>query len=68
MHQTFSLPSRQDGLQISCLATYPVEGIKPKGIVQFAHGMCEHKERYLPFMEYPIYEVPQQQRLYLRHQ
>ena len=52
MHQTFSLPSRQDGLQISCLATYPVEGIKPKGIVQFAHGMCEHKERYLPFMEF----------------
>lgn len=52
MHQTFSLPSRQDGLQISCLATYPVDGTEPKGIIQFAHGMCEHKERYLPFMEF----------------
>ena len=23
----------------------------PKGIVQFSHGMCEHKERYIDFME-----------------
>lgn len=23
-----------------------------KAIVQFSHGMCEHKERYIPFMEY----------------
>jgi alpha-beta hydrolase superfamily lysophospholipase len=52
MQNTFSLQSRRDSLQISCLATYPSEGIEPKGIVQFAHGMCEHKERYLPFMEF----------------
>ncbi len=24
----------------------------PKGIVQILHGMCEHKERYIPLMEY----------------
>lgn len=24
----------------------------PRGIVQLVHGMCEHKERYYPFMEY----------------
>lgn len=26
--------------------------IDPKGIVQIAHGMCEHKERYLDFINY----------------
>ena len=25
---------------------------KPKAIVQIVHGMCEHKERYLDFIEY----------------
>ena len=25
---------------------------RPKGIVQFVHGMCEHKERYIPVMEF----------------
>ena len=24
----------------------------PTGIVQLVHGMCEHKERYVPFMEF----------------
>ena len=24
----------------------------PKGIVQFSHGMAEHKERYFDFMQY----------------
>lgn len=24
----------------------------PKAIVQFSHGMCEHKERYFEFMNY----------------
>ena len=44
--------SRFDGIQISCLVTQPEAGNPCKGIVQFAHGMCEHKERYLPFMEF----------------
>lgn len=27
---------------------------KTKAIVQFTHGMCEHKEIYIPFMEYLV--------------
>ena len=33
-----------------CLAA-PGSGA-PKALVQLAHGMAEHKGRYLPFMEY----------------
>ncbi len=47
--KTFSAVSRQDGLVLDVLALVPES---PKAIVQLAHGMCEHKERYLPFMEY----------------
>jgi len=25
---------------------------EPKGLLQIVHGMCEHKERYLPFMNF----------------
>lgn len=39
-----------DGLRLAALISEP-EG-EPKGIVQIVHGMCEHKERYIPFMEY----------------
>ena len=46
-----SFLSEADGLEISVLALIPTE--KPyQGIVQLVHGMCEYKERYLPFMEY----------------
>ena len=46
-----TFPSEADGLLISVLALIPVE--QPyRGIVQLVHGMCEYKERYLPFMEY----------------
>lgn len=45
---TFS--SEADGLEISVLAVLPDK--EPKGIMQLVHGMSEHKERYLPFMEY----------------
>lgn len=46
---TFESPA--DGLPISVLALIPEQ--KPyRGIIQFVHGMCEYKERYLPFMEY----------------
>ena len=47
--KTFSAVSRQDGLVLDVLALVPES---PKAIVQLAHGMCEHKERYLPFMEF----------------
>lgn len=43
--------SEADGLEISVMAMMPNE--KPyRAIVQVVHGMSEHKERYLPFMEY----------------
>ena len=45
------IASISDGLEISILLCGPVSGT-PKGIVQIVHGMCEHKERYIPFMEY----------------
>lgn len=41
--------SNQDGLNLEILI---IESKKPKGIVQIAHGMSEHKERYIPFMKY----------------
>ena len=45
------ISSPSDGLEISILLCGPAAGT-PKGIVQIVHGMCEHKERYIPFMEY----------------
>lgn len=45
-----TLDSLSDDLKISASASFPTE--TPKGIVQIVHGMCEHKERYYPFMEY----------------
>ena len=39
-----------DKLKLSLIYCEPTEA--PKGIVQIAHGMCEHKERYIPLMEY----------------
>lgn len=38
--------------EISVLCLMPEPGIKPRAIVQLVHGMSEHKERYIPFMEY----------------
>lgn len=43
--------SEADGVKISAMAVLPEE--KPyRAIVQLVHGMSEHKERYIPFMEY----------------
>lgn len=47
--KTFSLISQSDGTRLQGLCVAPAE---PLAIVQMAHGMAEHKERYLPFMEY----------------
>lgn len=45
------LVSDVDDLKISVMAVLPKE--KPyRAVVQLVHGMSEHKERYLPFMEY----------------
>lgn len=46
-----SFLSEADGLEISVMAVIP--DVKPyRAVVQIVHGMSEHKERYLPFMEY----------------
>ncbi len=47
--KSFSLTSFQDGLVLDVLTIMPES---PKALLQLAHGMCEHKERYIPFMEY----------------
>lgn len=44
------IKSSSDGLNIEILYTIPTNEIK--GIVQFSHGMAEHKERYFKFMRY----------------
>ena len=43
--------SRQDGLQLDTLIIAPKS---PKAVLQLVHGMCEHKERYIPFMEFMV--------------
>lgn len=48
--ENLTLPSAVDGLALSVCVVAP-DG-EPKALVQLAHGMAEHKERYLPFMEY----------------
>ena len=45
-----TLTSPSDGLEISVLTCTPQKGAR--GIVQLVHGMCEHEERYIPFMEF----------------
>lgn len=49
MIEHFSLPSSFDQLPLDVLIMAPSH---PKGIVQFSHGMCEHKERYMDFMSF----------------
>ena len=45
-----TLDSKQDGLKLALMLVLP-DG-EPRAIVQLAHGMCEHKAYYAPFMEY----------------
>ena len=47
----YKIRSHFDELDLSVLVSTP-DSEQPKAVVQFAHGMCEHKERYLPFMEF----------------
>ena len=46
----FTLKSNADGLGLSMMLVRPEGEIR--GLVQLAHGMCEHKGRYEPFMRY----------------
>lgn len=47
--QKHFIESRSDGLQLGILLS---EAESPKGVIQLCHGMAEHKERYIPFMEF----------------
>lgn len=42
--------SEQDGLSLELAIIEPKQS--PIGIIQFSHGMAEHKERYFEFMEF----------------
>ena len=48
--ESFVIASKHDGLELSVMTVAP-EG-RVRGLVQFSHGMAEHKERYLPVMEF----------------
>lgn len=47
----FEVISEQDGLTLSALRAEP-DDQNALAVVELVHGMTEHKERYLPFMEY----------------
>lgn len=49
MKDEIKIVSKSDGLVLDTLV---VSSTKRKGVVVLSHGMVEHKERYLPFMEY----------------
>ncbi|MCD7891173.1 MAG: alpha/beta hydrolase [Ruminococcus sp.] len=46
----FEFSSDFDGLIVKGIIAVP--GGSVNGVVQIVHGMCEYKERYLPFMDY----------------
>ena len=47
-----SIKSPCDGLNLSVLSVLPNPRTETAGIVQLIHGMSEHKERYIRFMEF----------------
>lgn len=48
--EKFIVKSHFDGLELVCVAFEPET--QPKGVIQFVHGMCEHKGRYEEMMEF----------------
>lgn len=46
------LMSSSDSIPLSIIYVSPAHGIRPKAVLQIVHGMCEHKERYIPFMKF----------------
>ena len=56
---TFTLQSAYDGLPLTVAFLVPggqnsEPAAAPRAIVQLVHGMCEHKERYYPLMQYLV--------------
>lgn len=49
--ETVQINSAVDTLPLSVCVVTP-EDAAPRALVQLAHGMAEHKERYYPFMEF----------------
>ena len=49
MKEHLTIKSHFDQLPLDVIVMSPSH---PHGIIQFSHGMCEHKERYFDFMEY----------------
>lgn len=45
-----AIVSRADSLSLSVLIAEPEH--TPRGVIQIVHGMCEYKERYIPFMNF----------------
>ena len=45
-----TLVSPSDSLELSVLIAYPET--EPIAVLQLVHGMCEHKERYIPLMRF----------------
>lgn len=52
MNRKFTIDASSDGLKLSCMVCEPPDGKQRLGSVVLVHGMCEHKERYAPLMEY----------------
>lgn len=48
--KTFTLKAYSDELELSVLSLEPQS--PARGTILLVHGMCEHKERYISFMEY----------------
>ena len=46
----FKITSKHDGLELAVTTVIP--DAPPRALVQFAHGMAEHKARYLPVMTF----------------
>lgn len=48
--ESFKVRTLSGNLELSCLMVLP-EG-RPATVLQILHGMCENKEKYIPFMQY----------------
>ena len=48
--EEITLVSPSDSLELSVLIAYPET--EPIAVLQLVHGMCEHKERYIPLMRF----------------
>ena len=50
--EAFKISSKVDNLTLYAIEVRPEVSMAVRGAVVIVHGMVEHKERYLPFMEY----------------